>query len=111
MRDAALLMADTRPPRPIPRRSSELSYVQMAAWVNWRYACAHGYGSSRRRLRPYGDRGGATRCLPRLRLVVPPGRAEPRERARHRGPGGADRDPAVYFAWDLPFSRAERAAR
>ena len=27
----------------------------------------------------------------------------------HRGPGGADRDPAVYFAWDLPFSNGPNA--
>ena len=27
----------------------------------------------------------------------------------HRGPGAADRDPAVYFAWDLPFSNGPNA--
>ena len=123
MRDAALLMADTRPPRPIPRRSSELSYVQMAAWVNWRYACAHGYDLLFLQLAEAGCRHAAaghrhpSYCkLPAIAAALDagyrtvafldsdswfrPGSPSLEAIVRgHRGPGGADRDPAVYFAW------------
>ena len=117
----------------VPRRSADVSYVQMAAWVNWRYACAHGYDLLFLHLAEAGCRHAAgghrhpSYCkLPAIAAALSeyrtvafldsdswfrPGAPSLDALVRaHRGPGAADRAaPAAYFAWDLPFSNGPNA--